>query len=75
MNEHLSPKKVDCTCGNTIEAVMRKTWCPQCCNPVFYYEKDKRMNRLNGYYMATAIAFAMGLMAYFVIELAFPLFG
>jgi predicted nucleic acid-binding Zn ribbon protein len=75
MNEHLVPKIIQCTCGNAVESVFLKTWCQECCRPIFYHEKDSRRDRLNSYYMTGVIAFAIMLMAYFVIELAFPMFG
>jgi hypothetical protein len=76
MNDILLPKSIECKCGNTIEIDRPKVWCQQCCQPNFYHDKDKRLERLNHYYMVGAIAFAIMLMTYFFIEVvAVPLFG
>jgi predicted nucleic acid-binding Zn ribbon protein len=76
MKEILAPKKVECACGNSVEIVVPKIWCENCCQPLFYREKDQRRERINRYYMIGVFAFAIMLITFFFIEIvAAPLLG
>jgi len=69
MQSTLTPKQVVCQCGNSFEATKQKTWCQKCCRPVFYHEKDQRMNKLNHYYIITIIAMVLMFISYLFIEM------
>lgn len=69
MQTTLAPKQLTCQCGNSFEATRKKTWCQKCCRPVFYFEKDRRKNKINNYYMMTMVVMVIMFISYLFIEL------
>ncbi len=70
----LAEKQVQCRCGQVISMNSKKTWCDKCCRPVFYYEKDRKKDKLNNYYLLAVMALVFGFLSYLFVEMiAVPL--
>jgi predicted nucleic acid-binding Zn ribbon protein len=69
MANTLAPKRVTCQCGNSFESSKSRSWCQQCCAPVYYYEKDQRRHKINNYYMITVIALVLMFITYIFVEM------
>ena len=59
MSVSLPPKEVTCDCGHTITLSKKYEWCEKCMHKIFYNAKDKRMDKLNTYYIWGAIIAAV----------------
>lgn len=66
---NLEPKQVICACGHTFTTKREKSWCEKCCRPVFYYEKDKKLDTINSLYFITMIGGALVFLVYLFVEL------
>jgi predicted nucleic acid-binding Zn ribbon protein len=69
MSKTLAPKTVTCQCGNSFESIRLRSWCQKCCQPVYYYEKDRNKHKINTYYMITMIALVLMFITYLFVEM------
>ena len=67
----LPSKEVQCDCGHTFTTDLKSDWCIKCCRRVFYYEKDKRLNKYNNYYMYTLAIAVISFLAFFFMDMIF----
>lgn len=74
MGVSLPPKEVTCDCGHTITLAKKYEWCEKCMHKIFYNAKDKRMDKVNTYYIWAAIIAAILFLGYVYTEMiAVPL--
>lgn len=66
---NLEPKQVICKCGHSFIAERERTWCEKCCRPVFYHDKDQKLNAINAVYFMAVFGGVMVFLTYMFIEL------
>jgi hypothetical protein len=65
----LPAKDVQCDCGNPMVIQMKRDWCRQCGQPVYYDAQAKRRDKLNRVYLTTMILLAFSFMAFLFVEM------
>lgn len=65
----LAPREIACACGHVTTLKSRKLLCIKCGKYVFYDEREKRAHRLLSWYLTAVVVGALGLLAYFFVEL------
>jgi hypothetical protein len=73
--ERLSPKEVECKCGNKMVLDRRRDWCTKCGQALYYNPKDQKKHTYNYYYTLTLMLFFFSLVTYFFIEMVMPLWN
>jgi len=66
---NLTPKTVQCNCGQEFSLERSSIWCNKCGKRVFYYEKDKRGEKFNSYYMYVVVLGVITFLTYVFVEL------
>jgi uncharacterized paraquat-inducible protein A len=64
-----SEKEVQCACGHTYMSALKVNWCPKCGQRIYDSEKDKRMAKVNAYYLYGVVLVIISALAYFFAEL------
>lgn len=65
----LTPKDVTCSCGHITRLANRKLLCTKCGKYVFYSEQERRSHRRLTLYSVAILALALGVIAYFFVEM------
>ncbi len=65
----LTPKTVQCECGQEHTLERGSKWCNMCGKQVFYSKKDKRTAKLNSYYMYVIVFGVIVFLTYVFVEL------
>ncbi|MFO7667289.1 MAG: hypothetical protein R6V76_11750 [Desulfobacterales bacterium] len=66
---NLPIKTVTCECGHSYSTELKESWCIKCGHRVFYYEKDRRSNKVNNYFMFSMIFVVLTFLLYILIEM------
>ncbi len=66
---NITPKTVRCDCGQEHRLERSSLWCNKCGKRVFYYEKDKRGEKFNSYYMYIVVFGVITFLIYIFVEL------
>ncbi|MBU0545589.1 MAG: hypothetical protein ABIJ52_16565 [Pseudomonadota bacterium] len=65
---NLPPKTVTCKCGHAYATELKESWCIKCGHRVFYYEKDRRSNKIRNYFMLSMGLVILTFLMYIIIE-------
>ena len=63
------PAFISCPCGHSYETDRTVNWCPKCGQRIYDSEKEKRMAKVNTYYLYGVFLVIISALAYLFVKL------